>query len=204
MFAFISKVVLISLSGVMSPGPLSAVIAGKGNESPPAGAFIAIGRGLVEVPLMVALLFGTSRLLATPLRETGHRYPGSHFVVHHGGWDVALASPARGQVSRIRWFAAFGRGLVDDRQSVFPHLVGNDRYHPDLPFDGLRGMGFRDHDAHPLVVRFQLELFPLGLIVQGRPVFWEEIPTRDLCDLWDHAYFLRREAAFRAEVQLLA
>ena len=66
MFAFISEVVLISLSGVMSPGPLSAVIVGKGNESPHAGAYIAIGHGLVEIPLMVALLFGTSRLLDLP------------------------------------------------------------------------------------------------------------------------------------------
>jgi threonine/homoserine/homoserine lactone efflux protein len=64
--AFLSEVVLISLSGVMAPGPLTAVVVGKGSESPHAGAFIALGHGAVEIPLMVALLFGTNHLLDLP------------------------------------------------------------------------------------------------------------------------------------------
>lgn len=55
---FIGEAVLISLSGVMAPGPVTAVTVGKGNESPHAGAFISIGHGIVEFPLMIALFFG--------------------------------------------------------------------------------------------------------------------------------------------------
>lgn len=55
---FLAGAAVISLSGVMAPGPLSAVTMGKGSESPYAGAFIAIGHGIVEVPLMVMMLFG--------------------------------------------------------------------------------------------------------------------------------------------------
>ncbi len=67
MVTFLLEVVVISLSGVMSPGPLTAVIVGKGSESPHAGAWIAIGHGVVEVPLMIALVFGAGRLLNVPL-----------------------------------------------------------------------------------------------------------------------------------------
>jgi threonine/homoserine/homoserine lactone efflux protein len=55
---FIGEAILISLSGVMAPGPVTAITVGKGNESPHAGAFISIGHGIVEFPLMIALFFG--------------------------------------------------------------------------------------------------------------------------------------------------
>jgi threonine/homoserine/homoserine lactone efflux protein len=58
LLAFLSEAVIISLSGVMAPGPVTAVTVGKGNESPHAGAWVAIGHGIVEFPLMVAIFFG--------------------------------------------------------------------------------------------------------------------------------------------------
>ena len=60
---FLSEAILISLSGVMAPGPITAVVVGKGSESPRAGALVAIGHGLVEFPLMVAVFFGIGALL---------------------------------------------------------------------------------------------------------------------------------------------
>lgn len=81
MFAFLLEVVVISLSGVMSPGPLTAVIIGKGSESPHAGAWIAIGHGVVEMPLMVALVFGAGRLLNVPLVREGISIVGAVVLV---------------------------------------------------------------------------------------------------------------------------
>jgi len=52
---FLFTAVVISLSGVMAPGPITAVTIGKGSKSPYAGALIAIGHGIVEFPLMVAI-----------------------------------------------------------------------------------------------------------------------------------------------------
>ncbi len=60
---FLLGAVFISLSGVMSPGPMTAVTIGKGNESPHAGAFIAIGHGIAEFPLMISIFYGFGHLL---------------------------------------------------------------------------------------------------------------------------------------------
>ena len=55
---FLFEAVLISLSGVMAPGPMTAVIVGKGTKSPHSGAQIAIGHGIIEFPLMIAIFYG--------------------------------------------------------------------------------------------------------------------------------------------------
>ncbi|MEM1589231.1 MAG: LysE family transporter [Candidatus Bathyarchaeia archaeon] len=59
---FLASVVLISLSGVMTPGPLFAVTIAKGYESKKAGILIALGHGVIEVPLIFLLYFGLSEL----------------------------------------------------------------------------------------------------------------------------------------------
>lgn len=64
--AFLAQAVLISLSGVMAPGPVTAVTVGKGSRSPHAGALVAVGHGMVEVPLMVAIFYGLGRLIELP------------------------------------------------------------------------------------------------------------------------------------------
>jgi threonine/homoserine/homoserine lactone efflux protein len=54
---------MISLTGVMAPGPVTAVTMGKGSKAPFAGAWIALGHGVVEIPLMILLLLGFSAVL---------------------------------------------------------------------------------------------------------------------------------------------
>jgi len=61
--AFLLEAVLISLSGVMAPGPIIAVAVSKGTKSPHAGALIALGHGMVEIPLMVLILYGFGDIL---------------------------------------------------------------------------------------------------------------------------------------------
>ena len=61
--AFLVQAVLISLSGVMAPGPLTVVVVGKGAQSPRAGAMIAVGHGLVEFPLMALIVVGLAPAL---------------------------------------------------------------------------------------------------------------------------------------------
>ncbi len=60
---FLFQAGIISLSGVMAPGPLTAVTLGKGTESPHAGALIALGHGIIEIPLMVSILLGFGHFL---------------------------------------------------------------------------------------------------------------------------------------------
>lgn len=63
---FMAGAFLISLSGVMAPGPLTAVTIGKGSQTPHAGALVAIGHGVVEFPIMVAIFFGFGYLFDLP------------------------------------------------------------------------------------------------------------------------------------------
>jgi len=81
MFAFISEAVVISLSGVMAPGPISAAALGKGSRTPHAGALIAIGHGLVEVPVMIAVLLGVRSLVDVPQVRLGVTVLGALLLV---------------------------------------------------------------------------------------------------------------------------
>ena len=58
LFSFLIEVTIISLSGVMAPGPMTAVTIGKGNKTPHAGVLIAMGHGIIEFPLMFLVFFG--------------------------------------------------------------------------------------------------------------------------------------------------
>ena len=56
-YAFLVAVILISLSGVLMPGPLFAITIKKASKSKISGALIAIGHGIVEFPLMFLIYF---------------------------------------------------------------------------------------------------------------------------------------------------
>jgi threonine/homoserine/homoserine lactone efflux protein len=60
-YLFLASVLLISLSGVLMPGPLFAVTLQKASKSKVAGALIAVGHGVVEFPLMFLIFFLLSR-----------------------------------------------------------------------------------------------------------------------------------------------
>ncbi len=64
--SFLLQAVLISLSGVMAPGPLTVVVVGKGARSARAGAAIAVGHGVIEFPLMALLVVGLAPFFARP------------------------------------------------------------------------------------------------------------------------------------------
>jgi threonine/homoserine/homoserine lactone efflux protein len=61
-YLFLASVLLISLSGVLMPGPLFAVTLKKASKSRIAGALIAVGHGVVELPLMFLIFFLLSQL----------------------------------------------------------------------------------------------------------------------------------------------
>jgi threonine/homoserine/homoserine lactone efflux protein len=54
---FLGSVILISLSGVLMPGPLFAVTLQKAAKSKISGVLIALGHGIVEFPLMFLIYF---------------------------------------------------------------------------------------------------------------------------------------------------
>jgi len=58
---FLLSVIVISLSGVMMPGPVFAVTIAKSYKSQFAGTQIALGHALVEIPMMLLIYFGFAR-----------------------------------------------------------------------------------------------------------------------------------------------
>ncbi len=60
---FLLSVIAISLTGVMMPGPVTAVTVAKGAQRKEAGALIAIGHGLIEIPLILLIYFGLAHFL---------------------------------------------------------------------------------------------------------------------------------------------
>ena len=59
---FLFEVVVISLSGVMAPGPVTTATIVEGSRARSAGAFIALGHGVIEVPLILAIRYGLGPL----------------------------------------------------------------------------------------------------------------------------------------------
>jgi|TARA_B100001971_G_C18240068_1_gene570152 threonine/homoserine/homoserine lactone efflux protein len=52
---------IISLSGILMPGPVFAIAIAKGHQNKFAGAIISLGHGLVEFPLMILIYIGLLR-----------------------------------------------------------------------------------------------------------------------------------------------
>jgi threonine/homoserine/homoserine lactone efflux protein len=63
---FILMAMMISLSGVLMPGPITAVSVAGGARSPHAGGLVALGHAVVEWPLMAAIYFGVGALFKLP------------------------------------------------------------------------------------------------------------------------------------------
>jgi len=70
MLAFLIEAFLISLSGVIIPGPVSTLTISQGAKSPHVGAMVALGHGIVEIPLMILILFGFGEILKITLIKT--------------------------------------------------------------------------------------------------------------------------------------
>jgi len=68
---FLIQVFIISLSGALSPGPVTAAAIATGQRSRHAGAFLAVGHGLLEFPLMILIMLGMGRLLKLACTQIG-------------------------------------------------------------------------------------------------------------------------------------
>ncbi len=81
MLLFLFEVVGISLSGVMAPGPVTAAAIAAGARSRYAGALIALGHGMVELPLIVLIVLGPGRILKLPAAQIVIGLAGGAFLL---------------------------------------------------------------------------------------------------------------------------
>ena len=81
---FLASAAVISLSGVMSPGPMTAAAIGHGARSRSAGVWISLGHGAVEVPLIVVLYLGASALFQADWTRITIGLAGGLFLLYMG------------------------------------------------------------------------------------------------------------------------
>lgn len=93
----LGQVVMISVSGVMAPGPVTAATLAAGVRSRHAGALVALGHGVIEFPLMIAILLGAKALLTSHGFQVGAGAVGGLALVAMGGmtlWGLRHFIPA--------------------------------------------------------------------------------------------------------------
>mgnify|MGYP001250777748 CR=1 FL=1 len=67
MLPILLSLVVISLSGVMMPGPMFAVTLAKSYRSPWAGVQISLGHAVIEVPLILLIYFGFAQFFESSM-----------------------------------------------------------------------------------------------------------------------------------------
>jgi threonine/homoserine/homoserine lactone efflux protein len=88
----------ISLTGVMMPGPMTAATIAKGYRDKHAGAWIAAGHAVIEIPLIAVIYFGFGRLLSSPRVETGIYLVGGLMLLYLSFRMFRATREARGSV----------------------------------------------------------------------------------------------------------
>ena len=78
---FLAQVIVISLSGVMAPGPVTTAAIGMGARSRYAGMLLAVGHGIVEFPLIVLIVLGMDRILKHPAAQIAIGLAGGAFLL---------------------------------------------------------------------------------------------------------------------------
>ena len=116
---FLVQTVLISMSGVLAPGPVTAATLAAGARRPGAGAWMAAGHGLIEFPLMGLILVGAGAWLRLPRFQKGVGLAGGTVLLVMAGLMLhGLWRSARGRRSDQAASAA------DPRRPLHPLWTG--------------------------------------------------------------------------------
>jgi threonine/homoserine/homoserine lactone efflux protein len=90
----------VSLSGVMLPGPLTAATIAKGYNEKNAGVFIALGHGIIEIPIIALIYFGFATYLTIPIVKQATGVAGGLLLVIMGLMIfLTFRKPVAGSVS---------------------------------------------------------------------------------------------------------
>ena len=84
MLPILLSVVVISFSGVMMPGPVFAVTLAKSYKSPWAGAQVALGHAVVEIPLILLIYFGFARFFENSIVQLVLSIAGGGMIIWLG------------------------------------------------------------------------------------------------------------------------
>ena len=101
-YFFLLSVIFISLSGVMTPGPLFAVTVAKGFKDKIAGVMISFGHGVIEFPLMFLIYFGFAQLLASKVIQRVIGLIGGLIMIYVGFKMVKTEKKTNEESERVK------------------------------------------------------------------------------------------------------
>jgi threonine/homoserine/homoserine lactone efflux protein len=78
---FLLQVFVISFSGAMQPGPVTATVITMGARNRYAGALLALGHAIIELPLMIFIILGMEKLLKSAVTQTIIGFAGGAFLL---------------------------------------------------------------------------------------------------------------------------
>ncbi|MDI6691194.1 MAG: LysE family transporter [Candidatus Bathyarchaeota archaeon] len=102
-YLFLLSVIVVSLSGVMSPGPLFAVTIAKASKEKNAGILISIGHGVVEFPLMSLIYLGFAWVFTSALTQKVIGFVGGALMIYLGFKMLKNRGEAESESSYFRY-----------------------------------------------------------------------------------------------------
>jgi len=118
MLPILLSAIVISLSGVMMPGPMFAVTLAKSYKSPWAGAHISLGHAVIEVPLILLIYFGFAQFFHNSIVQLVLSLLGGGMVLWLGiGMFRARADVV--QVGKDLPYSAFTAGILTSGLNPF-------------------------------------------------------------------------------------
>lgn len=84
MIPVLLSIVVISFSGVMMPGPMTAVTLAKSYRSPWAGVMISLGHAVIEIPLILLIFLGFAEFFKDSIVQLVLSFLGGGMIVWLG------------------------------------------------------------------------------------------------------------------------
>lgn len=78
---FLLQVLIISCTGALQPGPVTATVITMGAHNRWAGSFLALGHGIIEFPLMIVIILGMGKYFQIPKVQILIGFAGGIFLI---------------------------------------------------------------------------------------------------------------------------
>ena len=115
---FLASVFLISFTGAMMPGPVTAVVIGNAKRTPWAGFIVAAGHAVIEVPLVVFLAFYAANFMENPVVHAVVAFAGGAMLTFLG---ISMIRTSNKEIEiKGKEMSAFIGGIVT---SINPYFI---------------------------------------------------------------------------------
>lgn len=108
--SFLIQSVLITLPGLFTPGPVTAITVERGTLSPHAGAFVTMGHGAVELPFVILLFMGLGRFTGYSSVRLVLAFAGGAFLLYMA-WKTIRSRNALPAKSSGAFKSSFTAGM---------------------------------------------------------------------------------------------